>query len=219
MGRSTNGTPALGGRRKRTTTSSSSLVILQTQSQPRPHETQTSLSSRVCVWHAWDFGLNRQHPYPCVPKRTCKGYIFTFFPFILFLCLGIKSWISCYTNIENAGNKKGEKGCSLLSRLWMFSCILYFCVWFAFYCCDKTPPSNANVWGLFSLHFQTTVHPSSRGAKAEAGTGHWLVPQGLLPMACTPRLFIHPRMACPDVAPPTVAWIFPHQSLIKKNVS
>jgi hypothetical protein len=39
---------------------------------------------------------------------------------------------------------------------------------------------------------------------------------GLLPMACSACFLIEPRTTSPGLAPPTMGWALPHQSIIKK---
>jgi hypothetical protein len=52
------------------------------------------------------------------------------------------------------------------------------------------------------------------GADAEGMGG--LLLTGLLSMACLVCFLLEPRTTSPGVAPPTVSWTIPHQSLIKK---
>lgn len=41
---------------------------------------------------------------------------------------------------------------------------------------------------------------------------------GLLPWLVHPDLFTLSRTICPLIPPPTVEWVLPHHSLVKKNV-
>ena len=73
--------------------------------------------------------------------------------------------------------------------------------------------------GLFSLRFHNTVHHQKKSeeeikqgkdleagadAKARRGAAYWLVPHGLLTL---------PSYRNPGMAPPTVVWALPYQSI------
>lgn len=62
-------------------------------------------------------------------------------------------------------------------------------------------------------------HPPSKGSQGESQAGQELMQRSavywLAPRAC-PACFRTPGTTCPVVAPPTVVWALPYQSLIKK---
>ena len=46
-----------------------------------------------------------------------------------------------------------------------------------------------------------------------------VLPPDLLPMACSTCFLTEPRTTSPGMVPPTVRWVIPHQSIIKKVVT
>ena len=63
---------------------------------------------------------------------------------------------------------------------------------------------------LFQLQLVVN-HEEISGKKTWKSAACWLTPSGLLRLLSLP-----PRTACPGVTPPTVVWIFWHQSLTRK---
>jgi hypothetical protein len=77
------------------------------------------------------------------------------------------------------------------------------------------------VKGLFDLCFRITVHHQRQSGQEPGGRswcrGHGgVLFTGLLPMACSTCFLRESRTTWPGVAPPTMHWTLPHQSLVKK---
>lgn len=99
-------------------------------------------------------------------------------------------------------------------------------VFAVFYCCDKLPWSKAT-WRVKDL-FPSTDNPIPSGRKVRAdsrqkpGGRNWskdhgvMLLIGLLLVACSVGLFMQSRTTCLGLAPPTVTWALPHQSLVRK---
>ena len=74
----------------------------------------------------------------------------------------------------------------------------------------------------YSGHNPITEGSWGRNSRQEPGGRNWsrdhgetLLP-GLFSTACSIGFLVHPRLTCPEVSPPTVGWVLPHQSVIKQ---
>jgi hypothetical protein len=77
-------------------------------------------------------------------------------------------------------------------------------------------------WGaksLFCLNFYITVHHQRKlglELKQDRNCCRGVLLNGLHFMAYSASFLVEPRTTSPEVAPPTMGWTLPHQSLIKK---
>ena len=78
-----------------------------------------------------------------------------------------------------------------------------------YYCWDKTPWPKAS-WGCFHI----TVHHWESQARSWCRGHGWVLLTGLFSVWFTQYTFL--QNISPAMAPPTMVWVLPHQSLIKK---
>jgi hypothetical protein len=88
--------------------------------------------------------------------------------------------------------------------------------------CLRVSIAEIKQWrkSLFQFTLPVDSRPSLREQELEGrrwcrGHGGILL-NGLFLMACSACFLIEPRTTCPGMAPPTMGWALPHQSLIKK---